>query len=120
MMVHLFGATSSPGCTTFGLRHLAEMHQNSQPAAAQFIKHSFYVDDGLMSVNTETETTALVKEATDLCKKGNIRLHKFTSNSREVLKAVPETERSDSSKENSYKYVYSPRKSRWCTWVHQS
>lgn len=94
MTVHLFGATSSPGCATYGLRYLAEKYQDTYPKASQFIQRSFYVDDGLTSVDNEEEAEELIKSATDLCKKGNIHLHKFVSNSKDVLETIPPTERS--------------------------
>lgn len=54
MKVHLFGATSSPGCATFGLRALAEkftQHKTDiDQAAKNFIVNDFYVDDGITSV----------------------------------------------------------------------
>ena len=93
MTVHLFGATSSPGCATFGLRSLAEKYKLDHPEAAEFIKHSFYVDDGIVSVQTPEQAKQLVKQARDLCSKGGIHLHKFASNNRDVLESTPITER---------------------------
>lgn len=75
MTVHLFGATSSPGCATFRLRYLAQTHQDTHPTAADFIQRSLYVDDGLVSVSSEKEAKELIESARDLCKKGNIRLY---------------------------------------------
>ncbi|XP_067947081.1 uncharacterized protein [Watersipora subatra] len=99
MVVHLFGATSSPGCATFGLRYLAQKHQSTHPKAADFIQQSLYVDDGLISVSSEQEAKELIESARDLCKKGNIRLHKFVTNSSEVLETVPPSERSQNLQE---------------------
>lgn len=93
MTVHLFGASSSPGCATFGLRQLAELHKQRWPQAAEFIKSSFYVDDGLISVRSKDEAIQLVKQSIDLCAQGGVRLHKFLSNERDVLTSVPMTER---------------------------
>ncbi|XP_067947084.1 uncharacterized protein [Watersipora subatra] len=99
MVVHLFGATSSPGWATFGLRYLAQKHQSTHPKAADFIQQSLYVDDGLISVSSEQEAKELIESARDLCKKGNIRLHKFVTNSSEVLETVPPSERSQNLQE---------------------
>ena len=97
MKVHLFGAKSSPACATFGLRYLAEKIHGNEKAAKEFITNNFYVDDGLTSTLDVPTATLLINQAMDLCKRGNIRLHKFVTNSPELLATVPETERADCS-----------------------
>ncbi len=92
MKVHLFGASSSPGCGNFGMKHLASQHEAEYPSAAGFIRKHFYVDDGLISLESIDEAIKLVKEAQALCTKGKLRLHKFLSNKREVLESVCVTE----------------------------
>ncbi|KAL7850053.1 hypothetical protein SRHO_G00194020 [Serrasalmus rhombeus] len=68
MKVHLFGAASSPGCSNFGLKHLAAEGQDKfDPGTVKFIQNNFYVDDGLVSVMSEAEAIKLVKEARELC-----------------------------------------------------
>ena len=48
MWVHLFGATSSPGCANLALTTAADDGVNELGAkAASFIKDNFYIDDGL-------------------------------------------------------------------------
>lgn len=60
MKIHLFGATSSPGCANFGLKHLdAEGASEFSEATVRFIKRNFYVDDGLTSVDSEAEAIQL-------------------------------------------------------------
>ncbi|XP_040928808.1 uncharacterized protein LOC114866078 isoform X1 [Betta splendens] len=99
MKVHLFGAASSPGCANFGLKHLASKCQDQfSESTVKFIQRSFYVDDGLVSVMSDAEAIQLIKEARELCKTGKLRLHKFVSNSKPVLKSVPEEECADSVK----------------------
>ena len=45
MTVHLFGATSSPGCANFALKHTAEVFKDEyDDCTSSFIKHDFYVD----------------------------------------------------------------------------
>ncbi|XP_045070211.1 uncharacterized protein LOC123484206 [Coregonus clupeaformis] len=58
----------------------------------RFIQKNFYVDDGLASVESENQAIQLVKEARELCRTGKLRLHKFISNSKEVLATIPEEE----------------------------
>lgn len=73
MKIHLFGATSSPGCANFGLKHLAaEGVSEFSEATVRFIKRNFYVDDGLTSVDSEAEAIQLVQEARDLCSTGKL------------------------------------------------
>ena len=94
MTVHLFGAASSPGCANFGLKYLAKQHQKTYPEASRFIMRDFYVDDGVTSVRGTEEAIQLAKDAVELCKKGDIRLHKFISNNRVVVESIPKAERS--------------------------
>lgn len=93
MKVHIFGATSSPACTTFGLRTLCDMSCNTNDSAKSFIKNNFYVDDGLISLPDPQSAKKLVHEAISICNEGNLRLHKFASNSPELLQSLPESER---------------------------
>ena len=94
MKVHLFGAASTPGCANFGLKHLAaEGVGKFSEATVRIIQRNFYVDDGLASVDSEAEAIQLVKEARDLCKTGNLRLHKFITNNKKVLSTIPNQER---------------------------
>ena len=102
MKVHLFGATSSPGCANFGLKKLATDNQDENPAAAEFMKHNFYVDDGLGSVHTEEEAVDLLKGVQHICSKGNLRFHKIMSNSPIVMDSVPEADRAADIKNRTF------------------
>ena len=94
MTVHLFGAGSSPGCVNYGLKQIADDHEEEFGAeAASFVRDDFYVDDGLKSVNSVSEAVSLIKGTKDLCARGGLRLHKFVSNSREVMQSIPPNER---------------------------
>nr|XP_055049264.1 uncharacterized protein LOC129434357 [Misgurnus anguillicaudatus] len=91
MKVHLFGASSSPGCANFGLKHLATQGQDQYSKdTIRFIQRNFYVDDGLASVQTEEEAIQLVKESRELCYTGKLKLHKFISNNNNVMASIPE------------------------------
>ena len=94
MKVHLFGAASSPGCCNFGLKHLASQGKDKfSKDTVKFIQRGFYVDDGLASVASTAEAIKLVEESRALCKTGNLHLHKFVSNNKKVLAAIPQQER---------------------------
>ena len=95
MKVHIFGAKSSPACANFALKQLAKDNQSeTSDMVYNFITRDFYVDDGLHSSSTVEEAVELSQGAREVCQKGNIRLHKFASNSREVMEAIPMSERS--------------------------
>ena len=62
MTVHLFGATSSPGCANFALKKVAsDFGHPCGEEAANFLKNDFYVDDGLKSISASEAAIALVK-----------------------------------------------------------
>ena len=67
MKVHLFGAASSPGCANYGLRHLARQHEAEFPRASRFIERNFYVDDGVISLESTAHANSLVKEVEETC-----------------------------------------------------
>jgi len=95
MTVHLFGAVSSPGCANFGMNLVADDGEEQfGKSAADFVRHDFYVDDGLTSVSTEAEGKKLVRDTVQLCESKGLHLHKFVSNSLEVLQSIPPEERS--------------------------
>ena len=92
MKVHLFGAASSPGCANYGLKKVANDYStHCGMDAANFIINNFYVDDGLKSTATIDSAIRLIKDSRNLCSKGNLRLHKFISNSREVMASIPQS-----------------------------
>jgi hypothetical protein len=94
MAVHLFGAVSSPACATYALRQIATDHKTTfGEEASQFIMRDFYVDDGLRSVKDTETAIDLVKRSAALCAAGGLHLHKFLSNSKEVLEAIHPKER---------------------------
>ena len=94
MTVHLFGATSSRGCSNFALKTTADQYEETCGSeVADFVKRNFYVDDGLKSVQSIDQAKELIKNTKSLCQKGGFRLHKFTSNSKEVMSSVRQEDR---------------------------
>lgn len=72
MTVHLFGATSSPGCANFALKKMASDFEGQYGSeAASFVKN----DDGLKSVSTPDVAITLVKTRKMLCANGGFNLH---------------------------------------------
>ena len=100
MTVHSFGATSSPGCANFALKSTANDFEEEFGAnAADFVRKGFYVDDGLKSILLVDDAVKLIVSVKQMCSKGGFRLHKFVSNSKEVIRRIPEQDRADGVKE---------------------
>ena len=105
MLVHLFGATSSPSCANFALRRCAEDNKDSfSPQIVDTIMNNFYVDDCLASVPSESQAVALYRDLRAICARGGFQLKKWISNSRKVLAAIPEGERAKEVKELDLNY----------------
>ena len=96
MCVYLFGTVSSPSCANFALRQTALDHEREfSPGAIDTVKNCFYVDDCLTSAPNANSAAALLREIFQLLDKGGFRITKWTSNSREVIKTVPPSDRSN-------------------------
>lgn len=94
MTVHLFGAASSPRCSNFALKTTADDNERSlRSAPAEFLRRDFYVDDGLKSLPSVEEAIDLVNSVKEMCNRGGFNLHKFTSNSKEVIQRIPASDR---------------------------
>ena len=93
MTVHLFGATSSPGCANYGLKRIEDNNTEYGLEVADFVKRDFYVDDGLKSATTIYEDASMIHKTKDLLARGGFRLHKFVSNSKEVLATIAPKDR---------------------------
>lgn len=71
MLVHIFGAVSSPSCVTFALLKTAEDNQKDYPAdVISTVRENFYVDDCLKSVSTEEQAVSLYRQLTEVCQRG--------------------------------------------------
>ena len=66
--------------------------------AIETVKRNMYVDDLMKSAKETSEEIGLVRQLRHLLEKGGFRLTKWYSNSREVMKTIPETERAKSVK----------------------
>ena len=98
MLVHIFGATSSPCCANKALRQTADDNKGRySPEVIKTVHRNFYVDDVLKSAPTTKKAIWLVDQLTRLLSEGGFHLTKFTSNSRQVLKALPQEERANPS-----------------------
>ena len=63
MEVHLFGATSSPSCSSFALRRTAEDNTGEfSEEVVKTVKRNFYVDDCLKSVKSVGNAVEVVDQ----------------------------------------------------------
>ncbi|XP_060583463.1 uncharacterized protein LOC132739706 isoform X2 [Ruditapes philippinarum] len=93
MNVHLFGATSSPSCAAYALKRTAKDFSHLfKPEVALTVEKNFYVDDCLKSVPSEQEAIDLAMNLKKMLSLGGFRLTKWRSNSRNVLKTIPESD----------------------------
>lgn len=71
MMVHPFGAISSPSCANMALQKAAEVQATSfSPDMVNTVLKNFYVDDCLKSVSSVSDAMSLAQHLGNLCKKG--------------------------------------------------
>ena len=94
MVVHLFGAASSPSCSTFALCQTTEDNSNHFPEeVVSTVEKNFYVDDCLKSLPSAEETSHHASNLRSLLSRGGFRLTKWISNDPRVLETIPEDER---------------------------
>ncbi|XP_053389925.1 uncharacterized protein LOC128552879 [Mercenaria mercenaria] len=63
MLVHLFGATSSPSCTAYALIRTASDNAHMyKPEVVNTVKRNFYVDDCLKSVSSDEKAIELAAD----------------------------------------------------------
>lgn len=93
MVVHLFGAVSSPSIANFALKQTASDNEEEHGTlVADTLRKNFYVDDCLRSVSSEDAAVELIEGLCQSCQKGGFHLTKFTCNHRSVLLRIPEGE----------------------------
>ena len=90
MLVHLFGAKSSPSVAGYALRRTAT--DNSREYSRETLDavlRDFYVDDLLKSFSETREAKIVSKELESMLAKAGFQLTKWCSNSREILQEFP-------------------------------
>ncbi|XP_077389538.1 uncharacterized protein LOC144026608 [Festucalex cinctus] len=88
MKVHVFGNSPSPAVAVYGLRKAICAGAKDHGAdTVNFVWRHFYVDDGLISVSSPAEAIDLLRRTQASLAESNLRLHKFASNSPEVMQA---------------------------------
>ena len=89
MTVHIFGAADSPSIANYALQSTAsDNREYFTEAAIKTVERDFYVDDVLKSVDTVAEAVKISGELPNILKCRGFCLHKWMSNSKEVLQSV--------------------------------
>ena len=100
MLVHIFGATSSPSICGYALRRtVADNREGFSSETVDAVMRDFYVDDLLKSLETTSQAVEITKELQELLEKGGLQLTKVMSNEREVLNAFPPEHRAPAVKD---------------------
>lgn len=120
MVVHIFGATSSPSCANFALQQCARDNVDGfSTEAISTVLRNFYVDDCLKSVENDKEALKIAHELLALCSKGGFKLNKWASNNRTLLLSIPENSRSEEMKDLDFDQDILPVERalgvQWCT-----
>ena len=100
MLVHIFGATSSPSICGYALRRTAaDYSKGFSSQTIDAVMRDFYVDDLLKSFETTGQAVEITKELQELLAKGGFQVSKVMSNEREVLNAFPPEHRAPAVKD---------------------
>lgn len=91
MTIHLFGGAWSPSACSYALHRLAHYNED----VMKTVLRNFNVDDCLRFVATETKAIELLHDLRRLLREGGFKLHKFVSNSQEVMLSIPEEDRGE-------------------------
>ena len=96
MLIHIFGATSSPCCANKAVHQTADDNEDQfYPEVTRTVCRNFHVEDVVKSVANERCAIWLARQLIQLMKKGGFHLKKFSSNSRKFLAMPPEKERAN-------------------------
>ncbi|XP_062557682.1 uncharacterized protein LOC134222533 [Armigeres subalbatus] len=85
-----YGVASSPHHATRVLLQLAKDAGQEFPIAADIIENNSYIDDFLTGGESIEDVVTIYHQLSALLAKGGFGVHKFCSNSAEVLDAIPE------------------------------
>ncbi|XP_058827379.1 uncharacterized protein LOC131687319 [Topomyia yanbarensis] len=88
MQVMTFGASCSPSCAQYVKNHNALQFSERFPDAAAAIVKGHYVDDLLISVETQEDAIRLAKEVQFIHANAGFEMHQWISNSKQVLCAL--------------------------------
>ncbi|XP_058467437.1 uncharacterized protein LOC131439240 [Malaya genurostris] len=90
MRVMTFGSCCSPSCAQYVKNINAQRHSRDYPEAAEVIIKSHYVDDMLVSVESEEQAIELAQKVKFVHSQGGFEIRNWISNSNRVLAALKE------------------------------
>ncbi len=91
LLVHVFGATSSPSVANYALQQSANA-SGCDERTKTAIEKGFYVDDFLKSEATPDEAISMLKKVDNVLRESHFHLTGYNSNSMDVLASVPESD----------------------------
>lgn len=100
-----FGVNSSPSMAVATVKRHAQLKMNEYPEAYQIISKDSYMDDISSGCNDIEKAIRLRKEITRVLAEANFPLRKWASNSKELLKTIPEEQKEEPKSFGSHKYV---------------
>ena len=90
MVVHVFGARSSPSCAAYALRQTVIKNvTKAKDFTVNTILRNFYVDDCLCSTGTSDEAIVMIEHLQNLLACCGFHLFKFRSRCRRVFSSFP-------------------------------
>jgi len=93
MEVHLFGATSSPRCSSFALSRTVEDSEDEfSENVVRTVKRNFYVDDCLKSVKSVENAVEVVDRLREILSKGGFDSPSGHATDQKVLHTIPQVE----------------------------
>ena len=96
MLVHNFGAASSPCCANRSVQQTVDDNEEPfSPDVINTVRRNFYVNDVLKSVPNKENAIHLAEQLIQLMKEGGFQLTKFASDSSKLLATLPEKERAN-------------------------
>lgn len=89
MNVHVFGATDSPFAANRMLKQIAlDNQEHFDEDIIKIVLRNFYVDDTLFNAKSTSDGIRMAIGLKELLARGGMKLTKFSSNSKDVLKAL--------------------------------
>lgn len=93
MNAHLFGGVWSPSCANYALRKVVQDNcTDFDEETLKTVTSNFYVDDCLKSLWTTEQAINLAHQLKLLLLRGGFNLTKWISNSRELMRSIPESQ----------------------------
>lgn len=84
-----YGCSSAPYLATKALTQLATDEADAFPLAARVVKEDSYVDDFITGGKSAADVKETYSQLTNMLSRGGFGVHKFCSNSAEVLQLIP-------------------------------